>query len=118
MTHFVSQALRPEILLSAGGGGDWTPPPDSLVPLPFSLPCGAKQGRPAYIIREVDAKVWDFWGCVLYIVAKLDSPFPFQHVGVCSEKCNTMFIVTPHLSRGIIAQSLGMQTNTEIKKTL
>ena len=27
-----------------------------------------------YIIREADAQACEFWGCVLYFVAKLDSP--------------------------------------------
>ena len=42
------------------------------LPLPSSL----KQDRLAYIAREIDAKAWEFWGCVLHFVAKLDSPFP------------------------------------------
>ena len=48
----------------------------------------------AYTICEVDDEAWEFWGCVLYFVAKLASPFPFQHMRGCSERVHTMLILT------------------------
>ena len=53
-------------------------------------------GGLAYITREPDAKAWEFWGCVLYFAAKLDSPSNIWgdviYVDETSEKCSTMMI--------------------------
>ena len=97
-------------------------PPTRVSPFPrcFLAP---RQDRLAYIIREVDAEAWAFRGCVSYFVARLDPPFHFQHMGVCGEKRNAVFMVNVyrimqeicHLSCGIIARSLSMKTNTDIK---
>ena len=71
----------------------WSPPaaPSPCSPFPRVF-LAARQDWLAHVIREVDAKAWESWGCVFCFVAMLDSPFLFQHMGGCSEKCKTNFL--------------------------
>ena len=60
---------------------------------PFGV--AARQDGLAYIIREADAKAWEFWGCVLYFVAKLDPPSNiWEVVHETSEKCDKIITAT------------------------
>ena len=55
----------------------------------------AKQDGLAYIMRAADAQAWELWGCVLYFVAKLDSPSNiWEVVYETSEKCDTDITVS------------------------
>ena len=80
------------VRVSHNDGRPNPPPPPTAPPHPhFCFPrlfLAAKQDRLAYIIREVDAKAWEFWGCVVHF-AKLDSPTIWEVANEISEKCDT-----------------------------
>ena len=82
-------------------------------PVRFGVFFLREQPSRPYILREADAQACEFWGCVFYVVAKLDSPSNISDYygnvyGIMQEMC--------HFSRGIIAQSLSMKTNSDILK--
>ena len=61
---------------------------------PTPSPVEARPGL-TYNIRETDAKAWEFWGYVLYFVAKLGSPSNiWEVVYETNETCDTIVIVT------------------------